>query len=75
MFLQQVDENCGFPDAGQAGKPNENHPVMDQELAEWVEPLHQLGREAQTTYVMFNNCHFGQAVRDAIRMEELFRGE
>jgi uncharacterized protein YecE (DUF72 family) len=47
----------------------------DQELAAWIPAIDRLGEDSGSVFVMFNNCHFGQAVRDAIRMKELFGGE
>ena len=45
----------------------------DEELAEWVEPLHHLGRETRTTYVMFNNCYADYAPRNARQMMDLLQ--
>lgn len=44
------------------------------ELEAWLPAIDRLGKESGTVFVMFNNCHFGQAARDAIRMKELFTG-
>ena len=52
-----------------------DYTYSDAQLRSWLPVIDRLGRESGLVYVMFNNCHFGQAVRDAIRMEELFRGE
>ena len=43
----------------------------DDELAEWVEPVHALQAEAQTTYLMFNNCYGDYAPRNARQMMSL----
>ncbi|MGB9715358.1 MAG: hypothetical protein ACPL1G_02955 [Thermodesulfovibrionales bacterium] len=32
-------------------------------------------RHAKTTYVMFNNCHGGFAIKNALRLRELMKGE
>jgi uncharacterized protein YecE (DUF72 family) len=45
-----------------------NYLYGEEELAEWVGPLHHLAREAQTTYVMFNNCFADYAPRNARQM-------
>lgn len=47
----------------------------DGELKAWIPAIDKLGEESGTVFVMFNNCHFGQAVKDAVRMKELFSGE
>lgn len=52
-----------------------DYSYSDQELAAWLPAIDRLGGESGDVYVMFNNCHFGQAVRDAIRLKELFMGE
>ncbi|MCG2721829.1 MAG: DUF72 domain-containing protein [Thermodesulfovibrionales bacterium] len=43
----------------------------DQELREFVPPLHSAGKKAKITYAMFNNCHGGFAMRNALRLKEL----
>jgi uncharacterized protein YecE (DUF72 family) len=43
----------------------------DDELAEWVEPVRALQAEAQTTYLMFNNCYGDYAPRNAQQMMSL----
>jgi uncharacterized protein YecE (DUF72 family) len=52
-----------------------DYSYSDEELKAWIPAITRLGNEAGNVFVMFNNCHFGQAVRDAIRMKELFTGE
>ncbi|MBN2587034.1 MAG: DUF72 domain-containing protein [Candidatus Fermentibacteraceae bacterium] len=52
-----------------------DYTYSDQELAAWFPAIDRLGEGSGTVFVMFNNCHFGQAVRDAIRLKELFTGE
>jgi uncharacterized protein YecE (DUF72 family) len=37
----------------------------DEELKEFVAPVLDLSRKAETTYLFFNNCHAGKAVRNA----------
>jgi uncharacterized protein YecE (DUF72 family) len=43
----------------------------DDELKEWVGRARELDRAAAQTFVFFNNCYAGQAVRGAKRMQEL----
>ena len=45
----------------------------EKELAEWVEPLHHLGQETQTTYAIFNNCYADYAPRNARQMMDLLQ--
>jgi uncharacterized protein YecE (DUF72 family) len=43
----------------------------EEELKEWVTKIKGMVREATKTYVFFNNCHAGQAARNAKLMKEL----
>jgi uncharacterized protein YecE (DUF72 family) len=43
------------------------------ELGEWVKKIADLATQARRTYVFFNNCHAGQAARNAALMKELLR--
>lgn len=43
------------------------------ELGEWVKKIADLATQAKRTYVFFNNCHAGQAARNAALMKELLR--
>lgn len=43
----------------------------DRELREWVEKVNEIDALTGRSYVFFNNCHAGQAVRGAKRMQEL----
>jgi uncharacterized protein YecE (DUF72 family) len=43
-----------------------------EELAEWVTPIRHLAQQAETTYVMFNNCYGDYAPRNAQQMLTLF---
>ena len=52
-----------------------DYSYSDRELKSWLPVIDRLGSASGSVFVMFNNCHFGQAVKDAIRMEELFGGE
>ena len=45
----------------------------EHELSEWVERVNTIARQAKQTYLFFNNCHAGQAARNAKLMEELLR--
>jgi len=52
-----------------------DYSYSDEELKAWLPAINRLGEVSGKLFVMFNNCHFGQAVADAIRMKELFTGE
>jgi uncharacterized protein YecE (DUF72 family) len=45
------------------------------ELREWLEPVRGLRSEAQTTYLMFNNCYSDYAPRNAQQMLSLLAGD
>ena len=42
-----------------------------EELSEWLERIRDLARETERTYVFFNNCYMGRAVRGARLLREL----
>jgi uncharacterized protein YecE (DUF72 family) len=41
------------------------------ELEEWVRKIRELAERSSTVYVFFNNCHAGQAARNALLMKDL----
>ena len=43
----------------------------EAELKEWVEKIRAMSKTAGRTFVFFNNCHAGQAARNAKLMQEL----
>jgi uncharacterized protein YecE (DUF72 family) len=43
----------------------------DKELKEFVQPIHDVARKAEKTFVFFNNCHLGKAAKNARVMKEL----
>ncbi len=43
----------------------------EEELKEWVKKIKAMSQSARKTYVFFNNCHAGQAARNAKLMQEL----
>ncbi len=45
----------------------------DNELREFVLSLKRANKKAESTFAMFNNCHGGYAVKDAIRLKELMK--
>lgn len=55
----------------EGGGERYNYSYTDDQLREWVERLDKLREQTERIYVFFNNCHLGQAVRDAHRFMEL----
>ena len=50
-----------------------DHDYSERELTEWLSRVQALAQQAKQTYLFFNNCHAGQAARNAKLMEELLR--
>ncbi len=48
-----------------------DYDYSDQELQEWKEKIQKLEGKAKKLYIFFNNCHLGQAVKNARRMMEM----
>jgi uncharacterized protein YecE (DUF72 family) len=44
-----------------------------EELREWVAKIRELAEKAGKTYVFFNNCHAGQAARNALLMRDMMQ--
>jgi len=58
---------------GRGGGDRYDYDYAERELAEWVGRIRALAEKAKQTYLFFNNCHAGQAARNAKLMEELLR--
>ncbi len=43
----------------------------DEELREFLGPIHKVEALTQATFVFFNNCHVGSAVRNGLRLREM----
>jgi uncharacterized protein YecE (DUF72 family) len=43
----------------------------DEEMKSWIPKIRAMEEEAADTYVLYNNCHRGQAAVNAVRMKEL----
>lgn len=52
-----------------------NYLYSEDELKSFVEPVRKLKGKTKTTHVMFNNCHGGFAMRNALRMKQLLAEE
>jgi len=46
-----------------------------EELQEWQKKIRELAERAKKTYVFFNNCHAGQAARNARLMMDMMQGD
>jgi uncharacterized protein YecE (DUF72 family) len=60
---------------GRGGGDRYDYLYSDAELREWVGKIHDLAARAQKVYVFFNNCHAGQAARNAALMQQLLLAE
>lgn len=58
---------------GRGGGDRYDYDYAERELEEWVTRIRALADKAKQTYLFFNNCHAGQAARNAKLMEELLR--
>jgi uncharacterized protein YecE (DUF72 family) len=43
----------------------------EQELKAFVDPIQDIARKAETTFVFFNNCHLGKAAKNAQTIKEM----
>jgi uncharacterized protein YecE (DUF72 family) len=44
-----------------------------EELSEWVRKIRELAERSKQVYVFFNNCHAGQAARNALLMRDMLQ--
>ena len=58
---------------GRGGGDRYDYDYRDDELKEWLRKITELAEQARRTYLFFNNCHAGQAARNASLMQELLR--
>ena len=58
---------------GRGGGDRYDYNYSENELREWLKKITQLAEQARRTYLFFNNCHAGQAARNASLMQELLR--
>jgi len=61
------------PTRGRGDQLRYDYDYSERELMEWVSKINELAKQAKQTYLFFNNCHAGQAARNAKLMEELLR--
>ena len=58
---------------GRGGGDRYDYDYSERELVEWVGRVAEMANKAKQTYLFFNNCHAGQAARNAKLMQELLR--
>jgi uncharacterized protein YecE (DUF72 family) len=56
---------------GRGGGDRYDYLYSEEELKEWVTKIQAMSQKARKTFVFFNNCHAGQAARNARLMKEL----
>ncbi|HEY2956359.1 MAG TPA: DUF72 domain-containing protein [Candidatus Eisenbacteria bacterium] len=59
--------------AGARSGDRYDYDYSEAELREWIAKIADLAQQARRTYLFFNNCHAGQAARNAKLMQELLR--
>ncbi len=58
---------------GRSGGDRYDYDYREDELKEWLEKIRNLADQSRRTYLFFNNCHAGQAARNAKLMQEMLR--
>ncbi|MEP7028780.1 MAG: DUF72 domain-containing protein [Candidatus Eisenbacteria bacterium] len=58
---------------GRGGGDRYDYDYSPQELEEWVRKIRELAEKASKVYVFFNNCHAGQAARNALLMRDMLQ--
>jgi len=56
---------------GKGGGDRYDYLYSEAELREWLTKIKAMSQKTKKTYVFFNNCHAGQAARNAKLMKEL----
>ena len=60
---------------GRGGGDRYDYDYSPGELKEWVRKIKELAEKSSKTYVFFNNCHAGQAARNALLMRDMLQGD
>jgi uncharacterized protein YecE (DUF72 family) len=63
----------GGESSGRGSGDRYDYDYSAEELKEWVRKVAELADQARRTYLFCNNCHAGQAARNAKLMQELLR--
>ncbi len=56
---------------GRGGGDRYDYLYSEDELREWLRKIKDMSKKARKTFVFFNNCHAGQAAKNARLMKEL----
>jgi uncharacterized protein YecE (DUF72 family) len=56
---------------GRGGGDRYDYLYSEDELREWLSKIKDMSKKARKTFVFFNNCHAGQAAKNARLMKEL----
>lgn len=59
---------------GQEGPMRYDYMYTEAELKEWLPRIEQVAGQAKQTVIFMNNCHMGQAARNARMLQDLFAG-
>lgn len=57
----------------QGGALRYDYSYSEEQLNEWAERLRRMGSKATKVFVLFNNCHLGQAAQNATVMKEMLQ--
>ena len=60
---------------GRGGGDRYDYLYDQKELNEWVDKIRDLEKKAKKIYVFFNNCHAGQAAKNARLMQQMLQTE
>jgi uncharacterized protein YecE (DUF72 family) len=69
LFAPLAADAPARPDSGD----RYDYDYREAELKGWLDKVRDLANQARRTYLFFNNCHAGQAARNAKLMQELLR--
>ncbi len=58
---------------GRSGGDRYDYNYTPGELSEWVRKIRELAERSKQVYVFFNNCHAGQAARNALLMRDMLQ--
>ncbi len=61
------------PQRGSREQLRYDYDYSESELMQWLGRVQEMAQKAKQTYLFFNNCHAGQAARNAKLMQELLR--
>lgn len=59
---------------GQEGPLRYDYMYSEAELKDWIPRINEVGGKAKQTIIFMNNCHLGQATRNARMLRDMFMG-